>query len=160
MFDFEITSPTAYINTPEISIEGALKNNSLLLISIWTFGCNNCVRTLPFLNELYKKYNGKGFEIISIHSPEFSHERNIDNVENFVKENDIRYPVIMDNDLVNFSKNGNRYWPRKYLIDKDRNLIGDWTGEGHYNEILSLVEKLFRKLNCIKKPLSFLYLRV
>src|SRR5262245_15714409 len=36
---------------------------TVVLIDFWTFGCVNCQRTIPHLNQLYAKHHASGFEI-------------------------------------------------------------------------------------------------
>jgi len=43
----------------------------VVLIDFWTYSCINCIRTTPYLNDWYEKYNALGFEIIGVHAPEF-----------------------------------------------------------------------------------------
>ena len=44
----------------------------------------------------------------------------------------IKYPVVLDNDFSTWNAYGNRYWPRKYLIDIDGYVVYDHIGEGNY----------------------------
>ena len=37
--------------------------------------------------------------IIGVHSPEFSHEKDPDNVRNAIDRLDVPYPVVLDNDF-------------------------------------------------------------
>jgi cytochrome c biogenesis protein CcdA/peroxiredoxin len=126
-----------FINTDgkEIKLENEIGKGKVVLVSIWTYGCINCQRTLPYLNDWYKKYKDNGFEIISIHTPEFSFEKKQENIENFAKKNNIKYPIIMDNDYKIWNSFENQYWPRKYLFDKEGRLIMDVIGEGKYIEM-------------------------
>ena len=51
-----------------------------------------------------------------------------------VKKFGIKYPVVLDNDYSTWTAYGNRYWPRKYLIDIGGYIIYDHIGEGAYEE--------------------------
>ena len=139
MDKFEITNATGFLNGGPFEINDF--NGKVVLVSIWTLGCGNCVRTLPFLNEIYEKYSGDDFEIVSIHSPEFDYEKEEGNVEKAVKEHDIKYKIAIDNNLENFSKNNNRYWPKKYLLDREGNILDTWVGEGQYTEIEDAIKR-------------------
>lgn len=61
---------------------------------------------------------GRKSEVIGVHSPDFSHEREIENVKRYIKEHDINFPVPIDNEFSIWNRYGNRYWPTMYLIDK------------------------------------------
>ena len=47
---------------------------------------------------------------------------------------DVTWPVAMDNDFRTWRAYGNRWWPRKYLIDQNGTLRFDHIGEGAYLE--------------------------
>jgi len=131
----EISSPDHFINTDgqPITIEG-LRGKKVILLDVWTYSCINCQRTIPYLNAWYDKYSDQGLEIIGLHTPEFSFEQLPDNVAEAVKKFGIRYPVVLDNDYSTWNDYGNRYWPRKYLIDIDGYIVYDHIGEGAYDE--------------------------
>ena len=69
------------------------------------------------------------------------------NVENAVKQFDIKYPVVLDNDFSTWNAYGNRYWPRKYLIDIDGYIIYDHIGEGGYEETEQAIQKALLERN-------------
>jgi hypothetical protein len=56
--------------------------------------------------------------VIGVHAPEFNYERVLANLQRYVRENAISYPVAVDNDFATWKRYGNRYWPAMYLIDK------------------------------------------
>ena len=131
----DISSPDAFINTggEPISIH-ELRGDKVVLIDFWTYSCINCQRTTPYLNAWYEKYKDQGLEIIGIHTPEFAFERLEKNVRDAVEKARIEFPVVLDNDYSTWTSYGNRYWPRKYLIDIDGHIIYDHIGEGAYEE--------------------------
>ncbi len=47
---------------------------------------------------------------------------------------EVIWPVAMDNDFRTWRAYGNRYWPRKYLIDREGIIRFDHIGEGAYQE--------------------------
>lgn len=48
----------------------------------------------------------------------------------------------MDNDYSTWRAFGNRYWPRKYLIDLGGNIVYDHIGEGAYDETEAAIQQL------------------
>ena len=48
-------------------------------VDFWTYGCYNCVNTLPYVTRLYDNYKDKGLVVIGIHTPEFPFERSTGN---------------------------------------------------------------------------------
>src|SRR6185437_9839588 len=123
-----------WLNTPDnkpLSID-ALKGK-VVLVDFWTYSCINCLRTLPYLNDWYQKYQAKGLVIVGVHAPEFEFEKNKANVINAIARHGIKYPVAMDNNLDTWTNYNNSYWPAHYLINKDGNVVYTSFGEGEYD---------------------------
>jgi len=139
----ELVSPDGYINTGGESITiGEFKGKNPVLIDIWTYSCINCQRTLPYLRTWYDKYSDDGLIIIGVHTPEFAFEKVLANVQNAVEEFGLKYPVVLDNEYQTWNAFGNRYWPRKYLIDIDGYVVYDHAGEGAYEETEKAIQKV------------------
>ncbi|NJN54438.1 MAG: redoxin domain-containing protein, partial [Anaerolineae bacterium] len=81
----------------EVPISLASLRGKVVLVEFWTFGCINCQRTTPWIKAWHEQYTGDDFAVVTIHYPEFSFERDIDNVANALAENEITYPVAIDN---------------------------------------------------------------
>lgn len=130
----EISTPDGFVNTDGKPITLESLRGQVVLLDIWTYSCINCQRTIPYLNEWYKKYQTEGFEIVGLHTPEFAFEKVLANVEQATKGFGIEFPVVLDNDYSTWTAYGNKYWPRKYLIDIDGYIVYDHIGEGAYAE--------------------------
>lgn len=137
----ELTGIAGYINAQNVSLSDFVGKN-VVLVDFWTYSCINCQRTLPHLTMWDEKYRDKGLKIISIHAPEFEFEKKYDNVVRAVEKWNIQYPVVLDNDHKTWAAFKNRYWPRKYLIDKDGYIVWDHIGEGGYEEAEKMIQKL------------------
>ncbi|MBI4067760.1 cytochrome c biogenesis protein DipZ [Candidatus Gottesmanbacteria bacterium] len=105
----------------------------VVLIDFWTYTCINCIRTLPHVTGWFEKYKDKGLVIVGVHTPEFEFEKKTENVEGALKQYKIGYPVAQDNDYETWNAYNNRYWPAKYLIDKDGYIRYTHFGEGEYD---------------------------
>jgi cytochrome c biogenesis protein CcdA/thiol-disulfide isomerase/thioredoxin len=114
----------------------------VVLIDFWTYTCINCIRTLPYLKAWDRKYAGKGLVIVGVHSPEFEFEKKTSNVGAAIRQNDIRYPVVQDNDLATWNAWGNQYWPAEYLIDAKGKVRHTHFGEGDYKESEAAIRAL------------------
>jgi cytochrome c biogenesis protein CcdA/thiol-disulfide isomerase/thioredoxin len=142
----DISTPDGFINTNGLPITIAgYKGKKVVLLDIWTYSCINCQRTIPYLNQWYKSYEDDGLVIIGLHTPEFSFERVQKNVEEAVKDFNIKYPVVLDNDFSTWEAYKNQYWPRKYLIDIDGYIVYDHAGEGEYKETEVAIQKALRE---------------
>lgn len=137
----EIAGLENWINSDEIQSLDELKGK-VVLIDFWTYSCINCIRTLPSIQALHEEYADDGLVIIGVHAPEFAFEQKIQNVQNAVDEFGLTYPVVQDNDFATWRNFENRYWPAKYLIDKEGNVRYTHFGEGEYEETEMAVQEL------------------
>ncbi len=62
-----------------------------------------------------------------------------------VNQYGIEYPVVLDNNYGTWSAYGNRYWPRKYLIDIDGYIAYDHIGEGAYEKTERKIQELLEE---------------
>ena len=140
----EIVDPKGFINTGNINL-ASLVGKKVILIDFWTFSCINCIRTIPYLNAWYSKYKDKGFVIIGLHAPEFSFERDYENVVEHVRKYGIEYPVVLDNNFATWNAYGNNSWPSKYLIDIDGFVIHHTIGERRYAETEQEIQRALKE---------------
>lgn len=144
----EITGAEGYINTGGAPIKiSDYKGKSVVLVDIWTYTCINCQRTIPYIVSWDSKYKDKGLVTIGIHTPEFAFEKLPANVELATKRFGINYPVVLDNNFATWNAFGNRYWPRKYLVDIDGYIVYDHIGEGNYEETEKEIQKALMERN-------------
>ena len=142
----EIKNPSGFVNTDNQPIKIAdYVGKKVILLDIMTYSCINCQRTFPYLNAWYEKYKDEGLIVIGIHTPEFSFERDKENVESAMQEFGIKFPVVLDNEYATWNALGNRFWPRKYLIDIHGNIVYDHIGEGAYEETEQKIQALLKE---------------
>jgi thiol-disulfide isomerase/thioredoxin len=126
----EIANET-WINSDE-PLTLASQRGKVVLLEFWTFGCINCQRVIPIMRQWHSDFAGDDFQVISIHYPEFAHEREFDNVVAATERFKITYPVALDNDGRTWRDYNQRYWPTTYLIDKEGHIRYKHIGE--FNE--------------------------
>ncbi len=116
----------------------------VVIVQFWTFGCINCKRTLPYLQDIYAEYKDSGLEIVGVHSPEFTYEEDPEAIQTAASELGVTWPIALDTRQHSFfSWQGNRgYWPRTYVLDRDGLIRFDHIGEGMYEELEQTVEAL------------------
>ncbi|MDO8536667.1 MAG: redoxin domain-containing protein [bacterium] len=124
-----------------------LRGHKVVLIDFWTYSCVNCIRTLPHLKAWQEKYSSAGLVIIGVHTPEFEFEKEVSRVQSAIKNLGISYPVVMDSDYQIWSLYDNSYWPRKFLINKDGQIVYDHAGEGGYRETELAIQAALLELN-------------
>ena len=140
----EVELPVYAEEMPAIEgIEGWINSEALsnvdlkgkvVLVDFWTYSCINCIRTLPYLQTWWERYEGDDFVILGVHAPEFAFEKEYDNVVAAASEYGLTYPIALDNEMVTWGNFSNRYWPAKYLFDGEGRLRYYHFGEGRYDE--------------------------
>ncbi|MBP6962600.1 cytochrome c biogenesis protein DipZ [Candidatus Saccharibacteria bacterium] len=139
----ELVGIADWINSEPLTL--AELKGKVVLIDFWTYSCINCIRTQPYLNAWYEKYSNEDFVIIGVHAPEFAFEKVTKNVEEASEKAKISYPVALDNDFSTWNAYRNRFWPAKYLIDKDGIVRYTHFGEGEYTETEKIIQELLEE---------------
>ncbi len=121
-----------WLNSPRLALADLRRARRVTLVEFWTFDCYNCRNVLPALRTWHATYTSKGLTIIGVHFPEFSYERDLDNVRQAVKSLDVKYPVAIDNDGRTWRAYHQNAWPTLYLVDKQGNIRYVHVGEGAY----------------------------
>lgn len=94
------------------------------------------------MREWHQTYQEQGLVIIGNHYPEFSYEKDLDNLREAVRDLEIPYPVAQDNLGITWQAFNTQYWPTLYLIDKQGNLRYTHIGEGDYRTTEAVIQKL------------------
>jgi cytochrome c biogenesis protein CcdA/thiol-disulfide isomerase/thioredoxin len=136
----ELVGINEWINSNPLTL--ANLKGKVVLIDFWTYSCINCLRTLPYLTKLDEAYKNKGLVIIGVHAPEFAFEKVLSNVQAAVKDNNIQYPVVQDNEFKTWKAFDNQAWPSKFLIDKEGRVRYTHWGEGDYDTTEKAVKLL------------------
>ena len=140
----EFTGIEKWLNLPEgkESLTLAELKGKVILIDFWTYSCINCIRTLPYVTKWYDKYKDQGLVVVGVHTPEFAFEKKTENVETAIKRHKINFPVAQDNEFGTWRAYSNQYWPAKYLIDQEGNVVYYHFGEGEYHTTENAIRQL------------------
>lgn len=124
-----------WLNTDATSYDAF--DGQVQIVQFWTYSCYNCKNTLPYIQDIYAKYQPDGLEVIGVHAPEFSFERDRANVELAAAELGVTWPIALDTERLNFRnwQGGPNYWPRTYVVDQNGEIRFDEIGEGRYQEL-------------------------
>jgi len=114
----------------------------VVLIDFWTYSCINWRRQLPYVRAWAGKYKNQGLVVIGVHAPEFSFEKNIDNVRQAAKDTSIDYPIVIDNDHAIWRAFNNESWPALYFVDEQGRIRHHQFGEGEYEQSELLIQQL------------------
>jgi thiol-disulfide isomerase/thioredoxin len=132
-----------WLNSPPLT-PSALRGK-VVLIDFWTYTCINWRRTLPYVRAWAEKYRDQGLVVIGVHAPEFSFEKNPDNVRWAVKDMGIDYPIAVDNEHAIWRAFENHYWPALYFIDAQGRVRHHQYGEGSYEQSEMIIQELLRE---------------
>ena len=97
---------------------------------------------VPQLRGWHERYGGAGLTIVGVHSPEFLWERPYDRVAAAVRELEIRYPVVQDNDFAIWKRFNTWAWPTGVLVDRQGVVRYIHIGEGAYTETEATIRRL------------------
>ena len=117
-------------------------HGKVVLVDFWTYTCINWLRTLPYVRAWAQKYKDKGLVVIGVHSPEFSFEKNPDNVHWAVNALGVDYPVAVDSEHVIWRAFDNQYWPALYFVDSQGRVRHQNFGEGEYDQSEMIIRRL------------------
>jgi hypothetical protein len=123
---------------------GDLKGK-VVLLNVWTFGCWNSYRSLPWIVSLQNKF--PNLQIIGVHSPEFGYEKDRNKLRQTMAGYKVHYPQILDDDHGYWNALGNSYWPCFYIVDKQGRIRFTFSGETHVDdEQARAIEKAIQSL--------------
>jgi thiol-disulfide isomerase/thioredoxin len=134
-----------WLNSPPLSFRQL--RGRVVLVDFWDYTCANCIRTLPYVQAWHERYREKKLTVIGVHTPEFTFAQYESNVERGIREFGLPYPVVVDSNREIWKAFANRYWPTKYLLDKDGYLRYGHFGEGGYGECEQVIQELIREID-------------
>jgi thiol-disulfide isomerase/thioredoxin len=141
---------TDWINSPPLT-ESAVRGK-VILVDFWTYTCINWRRTLPYVRAWAEKYKDHGLVVIGVHTPEFSFEKDMDNVRRETAALAISYPVAVDSDYAIWRTFHNQYWPALYIVDARGRIRHHRFGEGGYEEIERTIQQLLAEAGNVDLP--------
>jgi thiol-disulfide isomerase/thioredoxin len=128
---FPSTDAKNWIGTPVTWPE---LRGQVVMIDVWTFGCVNCIRTVPWIREVSARYAERGFKVIGVHTPEFDNERGASAVRAAVKKHQLDYPHYIDNSQAYWEALHAHGWPSTYLVDRCGRIRARHAGEVHSDD--------------------------
>ena len=131
---------TTWLHSPPLTPESL--RGKVVAADFCTYTCVNWLRTLPYVRAWHERYRDKGLVVLGIHTPEFSVEKDPENVRRALSQMGVTYPVALDNDYGVWDAFANRYWPALYLIDTEGRIRHHWFGEGDYERSERVIQRL------------------
>lgn len=137
---YPLDRATTWLNSPTLT--DATLQGKVTLVEFWTYSCINWRRQLPFVRAWAEKYRAQGLVVIGVHSPEFSFEKNIDNIRWAANDMRVTYPIAVDNDHAVWRGFNNEYWPALYFADPTGKIRHSQFGEGEYDKSEKVIQRL------------------
>ncbi len=97
-----------WINSEPLSVKDTL------LLDFWNYSCYSCSRRALAMQELHDAY--PEIEVVGVHTPRFSFEKEPGNVRKAVERRGIDYPVALDRGSTWRDYGGYR-WPTQVIVD-------------------------------------------
>ena len=114
------------------------KNYKFTIINFWATDCPGCIKEMPHLADTYNKYKKQGIQIIAVsmfYDPPTQ-------VLNFIKNNNIPFPVVIDSDNKIAQQFENiRLTPTSILINQRGQIIDQIVGEIDFNKLEGTLSK-------------------
>ena len=148
------SNPDLWLNAGGKALSLPELKGCVVLLNFWTYGCIHCLRALPDLEYLERKYAGRSLVVIGVHSGKFDNENNAKNTKNqkaaASRENltsalqrcDIRRPVLQDDAHTMWQAYGVHAWPTFVLIDPEGYDVGSVSGEGQRDTLDKSIARL------------------
>jgi thiol-disulfide isomerase/thioredoxin len=137
------TNANAWLNSAPLSAEAF--HGKVVLVYFWTYSCINSLRPLPYVRAWADTYKHAGLVVLGVHTPEFSFEKERENVAIALRDQKVDYPIVMDSDYGIWNAFDNEAWPAFYLIDAAGRIRHRFYGEGEYAEIEHDLQKLLEE---------------
>ena len=93
---------------------------SLVILTFWNNNCATCLTGLDELGKVYAKYKVRGLMVLAINTDT---KANYSEVYNFAKNHKIRFPVLLDQELVVHNLYNVRDVPETFIIDPEGKFI-------------------------------------
>lgn len=132
------------------TVDNTLFNkNKVTLLNFWFNGCSACVNEMPALEDLNKKLQKKGAELIGINVEAGSSEKSLSEAKEILAKQGVTYRNL----FISGGQKAQEYiekifaFPTTIMVDKSGNIIGDpITGsiedEKKINSILKMVDDI------------------
>ncbi|NOZ04392.1 MAG: TlpA family protein disulfide reductase [FCB group bacterium] len=122
----------------------------VVVLSFFATWCKPCMKELPYLQNLYEKYQGKNVKFFLVDITEAT--RNNPGYENspvagpFLRSKGVMIPILNDNRGVAKERYGAKTLPRLFIIDKYQTIRmtkqGFHEGEDFEGELSAMIDKL------------------
>ena len=115
-----------------------------IFLNFWATWCGPCKAELPDIQKLYEKYSEETEEevvVLGVAGPKMGNEKTEEEIIEFLEENELTYPVLMDTDWTLFQGYGISSFPTTFMIDKEGNIFGYVPGQLSYDIMEDIIRQ-------------------
>lgn len=115
-----------------------------IFLNFWATWCGPCKAELPDIQKLYEKYSKDTEEevvVLGVAGPQMGNEKTEEEIIEFLEENELTYPVLMDTDWTLFQGYGISSFPTTFMIDKEGNVFGYVPGQLSYDIMEDIIRQ-------------------
>lgn len=97
-----------------------------IFLNFWGTWCPPCRSEMPEIQKLYEAYgsNEEDLVVLGIAAPEYGNEGTVEDIKEFLSENEYTFPVVMDENWEMFYWYGISAFPTTFMIDAEGNVYG------------------------------------
>ena len=140
------SAPNFNLPTPEgrrVSLSALLKEGPVLL-DFWATWCKPCIKAMPKLEEIHRKYKDRGLTVVGINE---DGPRGQNRVKPFLRSRNLNFPILIDGDGSAMKRLQARSLPTTILIAQDSEIVlrqAGYTRAGA-ESLLEAIESLLPK---------------
>lgn len=111
----------------------------IVLLNFWATWCAPCVQEIPSLNQLYVRFEDKGFIVLAV-----SVDEDQDQYREFLADAGVAFPTVRDPERSVSSRYGTAKYPESYLIDREGRVLRKYVGAEEWlrPEIVNYIRSL------------------
>jgi sugar lactone lactonase YvrE len=118
----------------------------VVLLEFWTYGCINCIQTIPQLKMLEGKYASE-LVIIGVHAAKFPHEAETEHIRHIIQRYELEHPIVNDKDYAVAKLYGAHIWPTFEFINPTGKYLGGHAGVMSYNQLDRLIGEIIEEFD-------------
>jgi cytochrome c biogenesis protein CcmG/thiol:disulfide interchange protein DsbE len=108
------------------------------VLNFWATYCAPCRVETPWLTDFYRQYKTQGLEIVGVSMDDGGQEQ----VNDFVKEMNVDYTILIGNHIVGDAYGGTRFLPQTFLIDRQGRIVKSLLGIQSRSDVEENIKQL------------------
>ena len=147
--------PPNYLESQTESLKLSDYQGKIVILGSWATWCPPCRKGIPDLIELKNEFKDKDVEVIGVSLDGIRRGgQTAANVEPFIEEYGINYPIIRGDEQIVYSFGGIRSIPTSYVIDKEGNVISRYEGLIPKSQYVKDIESILNGKHEVKKNMK------